>query len=481
MKVNMLIESQEVATTDYDGIQNPGKLNQLVGYVAKGTANHVDLAVKAAHRAFLKWREISLEERISLLLTSTEKIEEKMEEIATITAEENGMLLNRTKDEIHLGLADVRLLADLANSAFEVDYHEDDTGWVRVEKKPMGVVGCIVPWNAPLILTMQKITPIILAGNTVVVKPSPTASMGVTLLLKTMATVFPAGVINVVLGDGEVGSALTSHPHVRKISFTGGGPTATMIMKSASETLKGIHFELGGNDPAIVLEDADLHEVAPKIVEAAFRRSGQFCFAIKRVYVPRAMYEQFYELVCNLTDNYQIGYQLDEKTTMGPVNNEQQYRKITELIESLESSGANLVKLGKKLEPENWENGYYIQPVVVRDIAPDAEVVTCEQFGPVLPLVPYETEAEVIQMANATEFGLGSSVWSSNSKHAAEVASKIEAGMTFINGHGQTPLGSKYMPFGGIKQSGIGREKTIRVFDEFIEYHGINCHGGLQG
>jgi acyl-CoA reductase-like NAD-dependent aldehyde dehydrogenase len=476
MKVNLFINNEDVTTEHYDEVRDPGRLSEVVGYIAKGDAVHIDAAVQAAHRAFHSWRQTSLDERMSILLKSAEEIERNASFIASVTAKENGILLSRTVDEVKLGLMEMRTITELAPSAFQQRIIEDESGWVSVVKRPMGVIACIVPWNAPIILTLQKITPILLAGNTIVVKPSPTASMGVVTILRTMAGFFPPGVINIVLGGGDVGSALTSHPLVRKISFTGGGSTAVAIMKSAADTLKGVHFELGGNDPAIVLNDADLNEVVPKIVEGAFRRTGQFCFAIKRVYIPNDMYDEFYEKACELTDSYKIGYQLNEDATMGPINNQLQYQRISELIERLEHSGANLVKLGKQLEPGNWDNGYYLQPVIVRDVDPNAEIVTCEQFGPVLPLIPYHSEEEVIHMANNSEFGLGSSVWSSDFDRALGVANQIEAGMTFINGHGQTSLGSKYIPFGGIKQSGIGREKSIEVFDEFIEYHGINFH-----
>lgn len=476
MKVNMLIDNEDVTTEHYTEVRDPGRLSEVIGYIANGDASHTDRAVESAHRAFLSWRKTSLEERMSIILKSATAIERNSSSIASVTSKENGILLGRTIDEVKLGLMDMRNMTDLAPSAFQQRVIEDESGWVSVVKRPMGVIACIVPWNAPIILTLQKITPILLAGNTIVVKPSPTASMGVVTLLTTMAKIFPPGVINVVLGDSDVGNALTSHPLVRKISFTGGGTTAVTIMKSAAETLKDVHFELGGNDPAIVLDDADLNEVVSKIVEGAFRRTGQFCFAIKRVYIPYDMYDEFYEKVCELTDSYIIGHQSNEEATMGPINNQLQYRRVSELIERLERSGANLVKLGKRLEPANWDNGYYLQPVVVRDIDPDAEIVTCEQFGPVLPLIPYHTEEEAIHFANNSEFGLGSSIWSSDIERALGVANQIEAGMTFINGHGQTPLGSKHIPFGGIKQSGIGREKSIEVFDEFIEYHGINLH-----
>jgi acyl-CoA reductase-like NAD-dependent aldehyde dehydrogenase len=328
VKVNLFINNEDVTTEHYIEVKDPGRLGEVVGYIANGDASHIDRAVQTAHRAFLSWRQTSLEERISILLTSAAEIEKNASSIARVTSKENGILLGRTVDEVKLGLMDLRNMADLAPSAFQQRIIEDESGWVSVVKRPMGVIACIVPWNAPIILTLQKITPILLAGNTIVVKPSPTASMGVVTLLTTMARLFPPGVINVVLGGSDVGSALTSHSLVRKISFTGGGNTAVTIMKSAAETLKGVHFELGGNDPAIVLDDADLNEVVPKIVEGAFRRTGQFCFAIKRVYIPNEMYDEFYEKVCELTDSYKIGHQLNEEATMGPINNQLQYQRI---------------------------------------------------------------------------------------------------------------------------------------------------------
>lgn len=476
MKVDMLINNQDVSTEAYLDVYDPGKLTELIGYLAKGNPEYVDQAVQAAHQAFLSWRTYSLDKRLSLMLKAIETIEQEISSIAKLTSKENGILLGTSEAELKVSLLEMKILIELAPAALEVTYKEDETGWVRVEKKPLGVVGCIVPWNAPLLLTLQKITPILIAGNTVVLKPSPTASMGVTALLKLMAATFPPGVINVVLGDGDVGSALTSHPLVRKISFTGGGSTAVMVMKSAADTLKQVHFELGGNDPAIVLPDADIAQIVPQMVEGAFKRTGQYCFAIKRIYIPEHMYDDFYEQFCKQVDHYKIGHQLNEQATMGPMNNRLQYQRVKDLIARLEHDGANLVRLGTKLEPDNWDNGYYLQPTVVRDVAPDSEIVTCEQFGPVLPLVSYKTEAEVIQWANATEYGLGSSVWSSDPEHALEVANQIEAGMTFINGNGPNLLASKYMPFGGVKQSGIGREKSLEVFNEFTNYHGINFH-----
>jgi acyl-CoA reductase-like NAD-dependent aldehyde dehydrogenase len=476
IKTNLFINNQDVETNVYTELRDPGRLSEVVGHIAKGTAEHVDQAVEAAHQAFQSWSKTSIDERISLLLKVANRIEAETNSLAEIVSRENGMLLGATKIEIGMAVSGIRNSADLAGNFFEPKIIEDATGWVSIEKRPMGVIAGIVPWNAPMVLTMQKLAPALIAGNTIVFKPSPFAPMGVTEVLKMAAEFFPPGVINVVHGDGEVGSALTTHPLVRKISFTGGGETAKYVMKAAADTLKGVHFELGGNDAAIILDDANLDEVVPKIVTAVFRRSGQYCYAIKRVYVPDAMYDQVFEQMVELTKEYKIGHQLDERATFGPMNNAQQFQNVKALIDRIKHSSAVMVELGTKLEPDNWENGYYLRPILVRNVEHNQEIVTCEQFGPVIPLVSYRTDDEVIQWVNDSEYGLGSSVWSSDFERALQFARKIEAGMTFINGAGQSPLGHKYMPFGGVKQSGIGRENSEMIFDEYSETHAINYH-----
>ena len=476
MKVNLFINNQDIETNQYNEVRDPGKFSDVVGLVAKGSVDHVDLAVKEAYNAFKSWKVIDIEERISLLLKAIQQLEVEASKLAKIVSLENGMLLSVSKSEFAMAAIVMRNSAELAGYALQQKSMEDQSSSILIEKKPIGVIAGIVPWNAPIILTMQKVAPAILAGNTVVIKPSPFAPLGVTLALKTIAAFFPPGVINIVHGDAEVGTALTTHPLIRKISFTGGGETAKHIMKSAADTLKGIHFELGGNDPAIILDDANLDEIVPSIVNGVFRRSGQFCFAIKRIYLPLSMYDDFYERMCVLTDQYQIGHQLNEKSTLGPMNNQQQMQSVKRLLEKLTNSTAKIATLGKMLEPENWENGYYLRPVIVRDIEPDHDIVACEQFGPVIPLVAYKSEKEVIQMANDSELGLSSSIWSTDYDRSLQMARQIEAGMTMINSSSQSPLGHKYMPFGGMKQSGIGRENSEMIFDEFTEIHAINYH-----
>lgn len=476
-RIHLLINNEEVPTENYMEVRDPGRLSDVVGLVAKGSTQHVGMAVEAAHQAFLSWHKTPLHERMALLKQAASLLEKEASDLAVMVSRENGMLLSTTKLEItHLAISAIKNTVELAQTFFQETRVEDAQSWVSVEKRPIGVIAGIVPWNAPLVLTMQKVAPALIAGNTIVIKPSPFAPMGVSTVLKKMAALFPPGVISVIHGDADVGKALTTHPLVRKVSFTGGGRTAAHVMRDAADALKSVHFELGGNDPAIVLDDAILDEVVPKIAAGVFRRSGQVCFAIKRIYVPQHLYDSFHAKLCEYVDSFKIGHGLNEQATFGPLNNKQQYQYVQDLTARLKNSQATVSHLGTKLEPDNWENGYYLQPAVVRDVEPGQEIVTCEQFGPVIPLISYRTEEEVVEMANQTEYGLGSSVWSADPDRALRLARDLEAGMTFVNGHGQTPLGYRHMPFGGVKQSGIGRENGEVGLAEYIEYHAINLH-----
>jgi acyl-CoA reductase-like NAD-dependent aldehyde dehydrogenase len=327
-----------------------------------------------------------------------------------------------------------------------------------------------------VLLTAQKIGPALVAGNSVIVKPSPYAPLAVSLILRQMASLFPPGIINVVHGDGDVGAALIAHRDVRKVSFTGGGPTAQHIMRGAAETLTDVHFELGGNDPAVILDDADLDFTADKVAIKAFRRAGQVCFAIKRVYVPRTIAGAFTDALLNRLERIAVGHGLDPETTMGPVNNRVQFDKMGAIRDRLVDSGAELRAAGSAVRPEEWDDGYYLRPTVVLDADPSDAIVSEEQFGPILPIVSYDSEDEVVEMANGTEYGLGSSVWSSDPEHAVAIAARIQAGMTFINDHALSELGQKHVPFGGIRQSGIGWENASAGLAEFVEYHSIDFH-----
>ncbi len=475
-RIELLINQRDVPGVSYLDVTDPGRTADVVGQVAQASVAQVDEAVQAAHAAFHGWSRTPLAERIALLQKAAALLDEEGPKLAELMALESGMLIGTNKAEIGMAANIVRDNAELATEFLKPRVVEDAASWVSVEKQPIGVIAGIVSWNAPVILTMRKLAPALVCGNTIVMKPSPTAAMGISLLLKKMAALFPAGVINVVHGGADVGNALTTHPLVRKISFTGGGKVASTIMGKAAESMKDVQFELGGNDPAIILDDADIDDLMPKLVGGIFRRSGQFCFAVKRVYVPESLYDVFFERLRAEVDKFKVGHPLDPKSTFGPMNNRAQYQFIKDLIERTRATGAEVIELGEQLDPSTWNDGYYLRPAIVKHADPDLEVVVTEQFGPVIPVVAYRTEEDVIRMANQTELGLGSSVWSRDVERALAVARQLEAGMTFINQAGTSRLGQKNIPFGGVKQSGIGRESSEIGLAEYVEYHGINVH-----
>ncbi|HKP43326.1 aldehyde dehydrogenase family protein, partial [Mycobacterium sp.] len=349
---------------------------------------------------------------------------------------------------------------------------DDEQCFISIEKAPRGVAAAIVPWNMPIVLTMVKLAPALATGNTLVLKPSPFAPAALTLTLQKMAAALPAGVLNVVHGDGDVGAALCSHPLVRKVGFTGGTATAQKVVESTSSTIKNVTLELGGNDPAIVLDDADIDAVLDGMLRGVYTRTGQICFAIKRIYVPRNVYRRFADAFCDRVNEYSVGHGLDPRVTFGPINNETQFKKVLDLLDRTRNSSATLVELGRKLDPASWENGYYVLPHVVLDVDHNAAVSREEQFGPVVPLIAYDDEEQVIGWANDSEYGLCSSVWTSDPARGIAVARRIEAGSTFINTHSFESLDLR-MPWGGVKQSGVGREFGNAGMSEYVEEHSI--------
>ncbi|WP_301172122.1 aldehyde dehydrogenase family protein [Brevibacillus nitrificans] len=475
-RVELFINQEDVATDKYAEVRDPGKLTEVVGTVAQGNAELVDKAVRAAHQAYLSWRNVSLQERAALLLKAADLLEQEAPVLAPLLTRESGMILSNYRMEIPAAAEAIRTTVELAEAFFEPEQMRDAQTFVSVEKRPLGVIAALTPWNVPMTITMNKLAPILVTGNTIVIKPSPFSCLAVTIALKKMAALFPPGVINIVHGEADVGVALTTHPLVRKITLTGGGKTATAVMKSAAESLKRVHFELGGNDPAILLDDVNLEKVIPQIAQGSFVRSGQVCVATKRVYIPKKLYQDASDLFVKTVDAFKIGHGLNEQATFGPVNNRGQYQFVKDLIARAKESKATVLELGTKLEPENWENGYYLHPTVVLHADPQQEIVVTEQFGPIIPLVAYDTEEEVIQLANDTEYGLGSSVWTSDEERGLRVARQVEAGMTGINGRVHSSLGQKYVPFGGIKQSGMGWEKASAGLMEFVNFHGITLH-----
>lgn len=455
-------------------VPSPANALTVVGTVAQGTVEDAEAAVQAAAKAAPTWAATTAAVRAAALEQIATVVEGRADELARVVARENGSMLATVQREV-MGAVDHwrqvagRLEEQLAPR--QVPTHEGD--FVRISRKPYGVVGLIVPWNAPLILTVNKLVPAIAAGNTVVVKPSPLSPLGSTMIATIAAQELPPGVVNVLNGDGEIGAALIDHPLVRKVSFTGGGATARHIMRQAADGLKDVHFELGGNDPAIILPDVDVDKAVERLGEAAFRRAGQVCFAVKRVYVPRSLATEFIEKFSNRIDRIAVGDPLDPDASMGPVNNQAQYDRVDALVEGARAAGRDVRELGTRL-PSADENGFYRQPTLVVDARQDDELVRVEQFGPVLPIITYDDEEQAIAWANDTDYGLCSSVWSEDRDHALAVADRIESGSTILNNHLFSRGGTREVPFGGWKQSGIGYEASPYGIAEYLQFHSVD-------
>jgi acyl-CoA reductase-like NAD-dependent aldehyde dehydrogenase len=386
------------------------------------------------------------------------------DELARLLTLESGKPLPLAMAEVGALAAFTRYFSTLALETKTLEAGEGRRA--DIQRRPLGVVGAIIPWNFPLMIVGFKLPPALLAGNTVVLKPAPTTPLATLRLAELIAPLVPAGVVNVITDQNDLGDALTSHPDVAKISFTGSAGTGRKIMNSASASLKRLTLELGGNDAAIVLGDVDVKGVAPKLFEAAFVNSGQVCLAIKRLYVHESIYDQMCAELASLAEASIVGDGLQQGVTIGPLQNKTQFSRVLSLIDDASQTG-QIIAGGARADGK----GYFIRPTIVRDIKEGARLVDEEQFGPVLPVIKFSTADEAIARANASPFGLGGSIWSSDEEGAYALASKLEAGTVWINTHmAMTPN----VPFGGSKQSGFGVEFGEEGLAEFTQITIVN-------
>jgi len=352
---------------------------------------------------------------------------------------------------------------------------QDDTeAYVEVVRRPIGVVAGITPWNFPLTLAFWKIAPALLAGNTMVLKPSPFTPLATLKVVELLREVMPAGVLNVVSGGDELGGWMTGHPVPRKVSFTGSIATGKLVAQSAAPDLKRVTLELGGNDPAIVLDDADPAIVSRAIFSAAFQNNGQVCSAVKRVYVPEALYADVLDGLTAQAAAIQVGDGTAADTKLGPINNAPQFERVKELVADALSHGARATTGGKAMD----RPGYFFEPTILTDISDGTRIVDEEQFGPALPVIPYRSVDEVVERANGTHFGLSGSVWGADADRAAEVAGRLECGTAWVNTHLAL---APQQPFGGFKWSGIGIENGPWGLAEFTEVQAVHRSKAADG
>ncbi|RKL46337.1 hypothetical protein BFJ70_g2832 [Fusarium oxysporum] len=413
------------------------------------TKDNLDHAVDAARKAFRTWSKVSYEDRRNAVLAFADAVEQVKTDFRDLLVSEQGKPIPQADVEIDAAIAFIRALAHIELPEDVIE--DDDKRTIITRYVPIGVVGAIIPWNFPFLLAASKITPALLTGNVVIIKPSPFTPYCGLKLVELAQQFFPPGVVQSLSGDDRLGPWLTSHPGIDKISFTGSSTTGKLVLQSAAGTLKRVTLELGGNDPAIIFPDVDVDKVAEKVALYSFLNSGQICIALKRIYVHESIYEQFRDAMVKHIKTYTLGDGSQEGISHGPVQNSMQYEKVKTFFEDIEKQGWK-VATGGKIDPSP---GYFITPTVIDRPPEDSRIVVEEPFGPIVPLLSWKDEEDVIARANNSPMGLGASIWCNDLKKAEKAARQMQAGSVWINTHFDL---SPMAPFGGHKESGLGVE-----------------------
>jgi len=433
-------------------------------------ANKADVltAVAAAKDAQKLWKNVAETERRALVNKIADAIAENAEELAKAVTLEQGKVLAFARMEVQFAEAFCR---SLASHEFPVKVlNETATNRVEEHRTPLGVVAAIIPWNFPLLIAAYKLSPALVTGNSIILKPAPTTPVSTLMLGEIIANIVPKGLVSVIVDDNDLGPVLTTHLDVAKISFTGSTPTGKAIMKSAADSMKRLTLELGGNDAAIVLDDADPKAIAPGIFGSAFINSGQVCIALKRLYVHEAVYDELCDEIATLAKDAIVGNGMEEGVQFGPVQNKAQYEKVLSYIAAGKAQGTVIAGGEAPNQP-----GYVIPLTVIKDLHDGCSLVDEEPFGPVLPIIKYSDVDAAIASANSSKMGLGGSVWSSNLDRASKIAAQLETGTVWINQH--CAFGPQ-IHMAPAKESGIGAEWGKEGVKEFTACKVININKG---
>lgn len=444
-------------------VMNPST-DTVLATAPRASEAQLDAAVAAAKDAFPAWSALPLADRRAAILRLADALNQHAAEFARLLTQEQGKPLAESTAEIAYTEAFLRQSAALDLPVRVVE--DSDRRRVELHRRPLGAVGAIIPWNFPLLIVGFKLPLALLAGNTMVIKPAPTTPLTTLRFGELCADTLPPGVVNVVTDANDLGARLSTHPDVRKVTFTGSTETGRKVMASAAASIKRITLELGGNDAAIVLDDVDPKAVAVKLFAGAFLNAGQVCLAIKRLYAQDRIYDALTAELAGLAEAAVVGDGLDPDVRIGPLQNRAQYEKVLGFLTDAARDGTIIAGGAVTDRP-----GYFIRPTIVRDIQDGARLVDEEQFGPILPVIRVTDADDALRRANASPYGLGASVWSSDPARAAAVAQRLEAGTVWINTHldfGPT------IPFGGAKQSGIGVEFAEEGLAEFTQLTVIN-------
>jgi NAD-dependent aldehyde dehydrogenases len=447
---------------------NPGS-GEVHAIVAEAGVDDVNRAVRAARKAFESgpWTKMTPSDRGRLLYKVAQKMWEKADFLAEVESQDNGLPISDTKSIAIPATIDVlEFYAGLANKVQGETLASPNNRFNYTLREPLGVIGAIVPWNFPLMLTMWKLAPALAAGNTIVIKPAEQTPVSILELVKLFQEVgIPDGVINVVTGFGETaGQALASHPDVDKIAFTGSTKTGQLIMQAASKNLKPVSLELGGKSPNIVFDDASLEKAVNMSAFGIYFAQGQVCAAGSRLFVQESIYDKFMDLFIKKANSIRVGNPLDQSTEMGPQISEEHLKKIEHYVAVGLDEGARLTIGGKRLNKE--ANGYYFTPTVFENVTNDMTIAREEIFGPVVSVIKFKDEEDALIKANDTIYGLAAGIWTNNLKRAHRMARGLKAGTVWVNTYS---LLDSAAPFGGTKQSGFGRELGVQAMEMYTQ------------
>ncbi|MFV8182607.1 5-carboxymethyl-2-hydroxymuconate semialdehyde dehydrogenase [Streptomyces sp. AF1B] len=439
--------------------------NRVYARAAAGSRTEVDRAVAAARAAFPIWSRLSNRTRATTLNRIADEVEARCEELAQFESFDTGLPITRARGQARRAAENFRYFADVIVSLGEEAFRQGDEQFSYVVRSPVGVAGLITPWNTSFMLESWKLAPALAAGCTLVLKPAEWTPLSAGLWPQILSAAgLPDGAVNIVHGIGEeAGQALVDHPEVPLISFTGSTDTGRHIVRSSAAHLKSTSMELGGKSPVIVFADADLEAALDSVVFGVFSLNGERCTAGSRVLVQQPVYEAFTRRLAERAERVKVGAPADPATEVGALVHPEHYARVLDHVET-GTKEARLVAGGRR--PDHLPEGNYLQPTVFADVSRDARSFQEEIFGPVVAVAPFEDEAEAVELANATQYGLAAYIWTSNLKRGHRIAHAVESGMVWVNSHNVRDLRT---PFGGVKSSGLGREGGAHSIDFYTE------------
>lgn len=463
----IFVNNEFIKTAQYKNIVQPNTGREWAS-IPDASEEETVFAIKAARQAFKTWRKTELSQVSAYLRNLADLVMENKEELATIECHGNGKLYKELLENEIPSVAQWFYYYSGIAGQLRGEYVEiNENLHSYVKKEPIGVVGAIVPWNSPLLMLAWKLGPALATRNTIVIKPSFETSASALEFAKLIVKAgFPAGVVNIVTGDLPVAKTLSTHEEIDKVAFTGSTGTAVQISKQASETLKKITFELGGKAPHIIFEDADIEKATSAAVKGIFINAGQTCAAGSRVFIHSSIYEETVEKILAKTKLLKVGEPFSPESEMGPISNEMQYNRLFDFVSRTKDEGGTLLYGGHALKIEGFEEGYYFSPTIFTDVENDSYLCQEEVFGPILAIIPFTNEEEVIEMANDSKYGLTAGLWTKDISRAHRLSNEIVSGTVWVNTYRKIHWS---VPYGGYKMSGIGRENGTEAINEYIE------------